>query len=93
MRLLLILGLFSLAVVVDGRREAAAQWCAQYDDWTSNCGFATFNQCLDTVRGVGGVCRFDPRAKPPREVEQPVSSQDGRARGNRKCQSLADANC
>jgi len=34
-------------------------WCAQYakgDDAGLNCGFISFEQCLATVRGVGGFC-------------------------------------
>jgi len=94
MRLLLTFGLLAAAVVADGRREAKAQWCAQYDDYTSNCGFTTFNQCLDTVRGVGGVCRFDRMAPPPRAAERPdaASPRDGRAR-KRDCMSLTGNVC
>lgn len=32
-------------------------WCAQYDGWTIVCGFATFQQCLATISGVGGICQ------------------------------------
>jgi len=37
-------------------------WCARYDVWTSNCGFATFQQCLATISGTGGFCTPNPRA-------------------------------
>jgi hypothetical protein len=36
-----------------------APWCAHYDfgsDETVNCGFFSFRQCVDDVRGVGGFC-------------------------------------
>ncbi len=39
----------------------AAEWCARYDPYTENCGFYTFQQCLDTIRGVGGICERNPR--------------------------------
>jgi hypothetical protein len=44
------------------RRGRAAEWCARYDAYTRNCGFHTFQQCLDTVRGAGGICERNPRA-------------------------------
>lgn len=34
-------------------------WCAQYggrDDGARNCGFVSFEQCMDTIRGMGGFC-------------------------------------
>jgi hypothetical protein len=34
-------------------------WCAQYGrsgDGGRNCGFVSFAQCMDTVRGIGGFC-------------------------------------
>ena len=34
-------------------------WCANYSgDFgdTRNCGFVTFDQCMNTVRGMGGFC-------------------------------------
>lgn len=40
---------------------AAAQnypWCAVLDtgDASYNCGFVSFEQCMATVRGIGGTC-------------------------------------
>jgi hypothetical protein len=34
-------------------------WCAQYSGdfgGAENCGFVSFDQCMDTVRGMGGFC-------------------------------------
>jgi hypothetical protein len=31
-------------------------WCADYSGGGTNCGFVTFDQCLATVRGIGGFC-------------------------------------
>ena len=42
-------------------------WCARYGWTTSNCGFVTFQQCLDTIRGVGGFCEPNPRYNPPQQ--------------------------
>ena len=35
------------------------RWCAQYGGsagGASNCGFVTFQQCLETLSGMGGFC-------------------------------------
>ncbi len=40
-------------------------WCAQYSWSNYNCGFVTFQQCLDTISGVGGFCKPNPRFVPP----------------------------
>jgi hypothetical protein len=86
MRILLALAILAAALATDCRHEAAAQWCAQYDPYTYTCGFVSFNQCLDTVRGVGGACRRDPNARPPRGDDRPqqtMPSPIDRPRQNR----------
>lgn len=57
---------------------AAAQareypWCARYDWSTYNCGFVSFEQCLATVRGIGGFCERNPRyaGPPPSRKKRP----------------------
>jgi tetratricopeptide (TPR) repeat protein len=35
---------------------AAAIWCANYRNGSTNCGFHTHEQCRATVSGVGGSC-------------------------------------
>jgi hypothetical protein len=55
------------------------KWCAQYSGRGGggrNCGFVTFQQCLDTVRGIGGFCEPNTfytgperRSPPPRKRE------------------------
>lgn len=50
-------------------------WCAQYADGEEgggkNCGFVSYEQCMMTVRGMGGSCvknlfYLDQQAKQPR---------------------------
>jgi Protein of unknown function (DUF3551) len=46
------------AVLIDagaGGAKAAA-WCAWYDAYTYDCGYYTFQQCLDTIHGSGSYC-------------------------------------
>jgi hypothetical protein len=52
--------------------DAKAQnypWCAQYSDdfgGSMNCGFVSFDQCMLTVRGMGGFCIVNNTYQPPR---------------------------
>jgi Protein of unknown function (DUF3551) len=41
-----------------------AAWCVFYDPSTYNCGFSTYQQCLETARGAGGFCRPNPFERP-----------------------------
>lgn len=63
--LVMLLGLFAVAAF--GDKPAVAQpnypWCAYYDlgqNGFRSCRFATFQQCLEDVRGVGGNCGPSP---------------------------------
>jgi uncharacterized protein DUF3551 len=46
------------------RAEQLAPWCAQFGAQTGSydCSYYTFEQCMATVRGVGGFCNRNPRA-------------------------------
>jgi Protein of unknown function (DUF3551) len=64
---------FGIAIGVAGLSgQAQAQnypWCAVYDvgDAAYNCGFVSFEQCMATVRGIGGSCMVNTayNANPP----------------------------
>jgi len=49
--------------------SAGQAWCAYYDPWTYNCGFVTFQQCLATVSGAGGLCKPNPYGPSVAEVQ------------------------
>jgi hypothetical protein len=70
--LLFILGI--CVGIVGIEKPAKAQnypWCAQYSgDGSMNCGFATFQQCLAEVRGIGGFCTQNSTYQPP-QVPRP----------------------
>jgi len=69
MRLLLfILGM--CVGIACTERPAEAQnypWCAIYGTGFegTNCGFTTFQQCLNTVTGIGGFCEPNTQYQPP----------------------------
>ena len=70
MRLLLfILGVFAAIVCIEKPAEAQnGAWCAYYNDGGSgdpHCRFATLEQCLADVRGIGGNCGPSPYPSSP----------------------------
>jgi len=60
MRLLLFMLGICVGIVGIGNRAEAQNypWCAIYGTGFegNNCGFVTFQQCLETVSGIGGFC-------------------------------------
>jgi hypothetical protein len=66
MRLLLIIvGAFAAIVCIERPAEARDYpWCAYYNfrhgGGATNCGWETFEQCLATVKGIGGSCGANP---------------------------------
>lgn len=68
------LSIFLLGVCVAlicADRPAKAQeypWCAYYNflqGGATNCGFATYQQCMATISGIGGSCGANPRYQGP----------------------------
>ena len=66
---LFILGIFAAIACIENPAEAQnGAWCAYYDTGdggSKDCGFATFDQCLATVRGIGGNCGPSPYPSSP----------------------------
>ena len=70
MRLLLLMLGISVCVVGIGTPAEAQNypWCAIYggfDDGGTNCGFTTFEQCMETARGLGSLCQRNTQYVPP----------------------------
>ncbi|HVY59775.1 MAG TPA: DUF3551 domain-containing protein [Xanthobacteraceae bacterium] len=64
-----VLGALFALLLADARPAHAGDWwwsanypwCAYYYLYGgSNCGFSTFEQCMATVSGVGGICNRNP---------------------------------
>jgi hypothetical protein len=78
MRISTFVALMLTAAVAFAPRPAAAAynlpWCAYLSDvQVYSCAFTSIQQCLDTVRGIGGFCRpnfryavYPPDAEPRR---------------------------
>jgi hypothetical protein len=80
MRLLLFVLGICVAVIGIGTRAEAQNypWCAYYggkEESGTNCGFTTFQQCLDTVSGIGGSCNVNTQYRPPPGPHPPTRLQ------------------
>jgi uncharacterized protein DUF3551 len=68
-KLAFALGIFAVTAGFGMRAEAQNYpWCATYSMGTGgsqNCGFSSFEQCLDDVRGIGGFCDRNTQYVPP----------------------------
>lgn len=71
-----ILGVLAAAALLSAPPVEAREypWCARYDWTTSNCGFVSFEQCLATIRGIGGRCEPNPRYAGPPPRQKPRSA-------------------
>jgi hypothetical protein len=82
--------IFLLAALATSAGTATAQerieypWCANYGGGAaggggSNCGFTSFEQCLETIRGMGGFCDPNPfyKGPSPRPARRPQKRYNG----------------
>jgi hypothetical protein len=70
MRTLLLVFGISVGIVTTGNRAEAQNypWCAIYSGkggGGTNCGFVTFEQCMETARGLGSLCQPNTQYAPP----------------------------
>jgi uncharacterized protein DUF3551 len=66
--LLFMLGVGVSILCIEKPAEAQNYpWCAIYDGGGGgiNCGFTTFQQCMDTARGMGSLCQPNTQYVPP----------------------------
>jgi hypothetical protein len=42
----------------------SAQWCAYFTGGPTNCGFSTFEECLQAIKGKTGLCSQTPQDAP-----------------------------
>jgi len=62
------LTLLTVALIQPRPAEAAPYWpwCSQYDrpSYAHSCAFSSWEQCMETVRGIGGYCYQNPYPVP-----------------------------
>ncbi len=77
----LILFVFGITAMLAFSTPAEAQnypWCAEYSGsmgGAMNCGFVSFEQCMMTVRGMGGFCVRNTLYQPPPGPHPPTRLQ------------------
>jgi hypothetical protein len=66
------------AAMIPPAAQAAVEypWCAQYngdDNGGRNCGFVSYEQCMETARGAGAFCEINLfyQGPQPRQKQQP----------------------
>ena len=61
-------GIFCVGITAIGTPASAQNypWCANYSGGGggTNCGFTTFQQCQNTVSGIGGFCEPNTQYQP-----------------------------
>jgi len=62
------LAAFIAAAGATGAQAQNYPWCAVYNmgDNAYNCGFATYQQCMVTISGIGGFCERNTQFQPLR---------------------------
>ena len=70
MRFLVLLLVIGVGLISTGNRAKAQNypWCAIYSGKAgggTNCGFISFEQCMDTARGLGSFCQPNAQYVPP----------------------------
>ena len=79
MRILALCSLIAPALLALGTPAAAAgpPWCAAYRNGSTNCGFYTYQQCMETVAGNGGFCNRNYIDGPP---DKPAAGKERKER-------------
>ncbi len=67
----LLNAIFAICVGVAATTRAEAQNYTASAGGGTNCGFTTFQQCLDNVRGIGGFCDRNTQYQPPSGLHPP----------------------
>lgn len=58
---LVVLGILVAVASIAARADAREYpWCAAYRNGSRNCGFATHEQCMKALSGIGGGCTHNP---------------------------------
>jgi hypothetical protein len=58
-------------------QQQQQQWCAYFTGGPTNCGFATFAQCLEAIRGKTGLCEQNAESPTARSTNGRRNRSDG----------------
>ena len=84
MKYAIMLAALLAAFAADTRNEASAgKFCSRGNSSYSNCGFNTFEQCMENTRGMEAGCSINPSEVGPNDgawVGRPPANRDYRGR-------------
>ena len=74
-------GLLAAAVLVSHAEAQNYPWCeyldAGGDGGGTNCGFVSFEQCMESARGNGNDCQVNTQYNPPPGPHGPLATAAG----------------
>jgi hypothetical protein len=76
--LLISIGIFILVALISAGAQAQNDqqpWCAYFTGGPTNCGFTTFAQCLEAIRGKTGLCQQNAQYIPPAQSNSGAGRQ------------------
>lgn len=64
---LIVAAALAMAAATSGAQAQNYPWCSYYSGTggARNCGFVSFEQCQQNVRGIGGFCQRNTQYSPP----------------------------
>ena len=60
MRTIVVVAIALAAMSLTSTSANAGTWCGTYKLGSSSCGYSSSEECLATVRGLGGFCQPNP---------------------------------
>jgi uncharacterized protein DUF3551 len=60
MRTFVLVAMALAGMSLTGTFADAGTWCGTYRLGSTNCGYSSSEECLATVRGLGGFCQPNP---------------------------------
>jgi Protein of unknown function (DUF3551) len=69
-RMIFVIVTLATVMMIQPHAASAAPywpWCSYYGGRSSAhaCAFSSWEQCMETVRGIGGYCQVNPYGPPP----------------------------
>jgi hypothetical protein len=68
------LAILALPAVIAPAAADDSPWCTEFDPFTRNCSFATYNECAAVAKSVGATCVRNARYQPPAKSAPPKSA-------------------
>ena len=60
MRTIVPVAIAIIGVALTATSADAGSWCGTYRQGSTNCSFSSSEECMATVRGLGGFCQPNP---------------------------------